>query len=77
MKENELRKIISMVCDGYTDSVIAAIEEDSIKYFPITIAVWHFIVELREKNIIYDACNVFDDRIIDRIYREIGNYIGR
>ncbi len=77
MKENELRKIISFVCDGYVDTVMTAIEEDEIKDFSITIAVWHFIVELKEKNIIYGLNDAFDDTIIDMIFREVSNYLAR
>ena len=77
MKENELRKIVSMVCDGYVDTIMDAIEEDNIKGFPITIAVWHFIVELKEKNIIVDINDTFNDLIIDKIFREMSNYLAR
>lgn len=77
MKENELRKIVSMVCDGYVDTIMDTIEEDNIKGFPITIAVWHFIVELKEKNIIVDINDTFDDLIIDKIFREMSNYLAR
>lgn len=78
MKKNELRKIISMVCNDYIETIIDAIEENDIKNFPILIAVWHFMCELKEKGIVLDVVDVFDDaNIIDRLYREISNYLSR
>lgn len=53
-KEEALIKIISMVCDGYVDTIMTAIEENNIKDFPFTIACANFIVELKEKNIIVE-----------------------
>ncbi len=77
-RENELRKIVRSVCDGYTDTIMDAILEDNnIKGFPITIAVWHFMLELRERNIVMDLNDVFIDLIIDRLYREMSNYLAR
>ena len=77
-RENELRKIVRSVCDGYTDTIMVAILEDNnIKGFPITIAVWHFMAELRERNIVMDLNDVFIDLIIDRLYREMSNYLAR
>ena len=74
-RENELRKIVASVCDGYTDTIMDAILEDNnIKGFPITIAVWHFMAE---RNIVMDLNDVFIDLIIDRLYREMSNYLAR
>lgn len=77
VKQNELRKILANVCDGYIDTIMDAIEENNIRGFPITIAVWHFMVELKEHNIVYGVNDVFIDTIIDRLYREISNYLAR
>ena len=71
MKQNELRKILANVCDGYIDTIMDAIEENNIRGFPIT------MVELKEYNIVYDVNDVFIDTIIDRLYREISNYLAR
>lgn len=49
MKEEILRKILSMVCDGYVDTIMTAIEENNIEDFPITIACSNFLAELRKK----------------------------
>lgn len=77
-RENELRKIVRSVYDGYNDTIMNAILEDNnIKGFPITIAVWHFMSELREKNIVMDLNDVFINLIIDRLYREMSNYLAR
>lgn len=77
MKENQLRKIVAEVCDGYTDTIMDAILEDDVKGFPITKAVWHFMCELKENNIVIELNDVFIDLIIDRLYREISNYLAR
>lgn len=77
MKEEALRKIVSMVCDGYVDTIITAIEEENIKCFPITIACANFIAELKAKNIIVELVGTFEDTIIDRIFREVSNYLAR
>ena len=76
-KEDSLRKIISMVCDGYVDTIMTAIEEDNTKDFPYTIACANFIAELKEKNIIVELVGTFEDAIIDRIFREVSNYLAR
>ena len=77
MKENQLRKIVAEVCDGYTETIMDAILEDNVKGFPITKAVWHFMCELKENNIVMELNDVFIDFIIDRLYREIINYLAR
>lgn len=77
MKENQLRKIVAEVCDGYTDTIMDAILEDNVKGFPITKAVWHFMCELKENNIVMELNDIFIDLIIDRLYREISNYLAR
>ncbi len=77
MRDEVLRKIVSMVCDGYVDTIITAIEEDNIKDFPITIACANFIAELKAKNIIVELVGTFEDTIIDRIFREVSNYLAR
>ena len=51
--------------------------EDNVKGFPITKAVWHFMCELKENNIVMELNDVFIDLIIDRLYREISNYLAR
>ena len=76
MKENELRKIVSMVCNDYVDTIMDAIEENNTKDFPILMAVWQFMCGLRDKGILLDVVDVFDDaNIIDRLHREISRYL--
>lgn len=77
MKENQLRKIVAEICDGYTETIMDAILEDNVKGFPITKAVLHFMCELKENNIVMELNDVFIDLIIDRLYREISNYLAR
>ncbi len=78
-REEEFRKILSMVFDDYIDSILTALEEDknTEKIFPYTLACINFINELRTKNIKVELSDVFIDTIIDRIFREVSNYIGR
>ena len=79
MRENELKRILSNVCDGYVDNILTDLEEnkDTEKMFPFMLACVNFICELKKKNIIVELCGTFEDTIIDRIYREVGNYIGK
>ena len=77
MKEEILRKIVTMVCDGYVDTIITAIEENNVDDFHITIACSNFLAELREKNIKLELVGTFEDSIFDRIFREFSNYLAR
>lgn len=77
MKENQLRKIVVEVCDGYTEAIMDAILEENVKGFPITKAVWHFMCELKENNIVMELNDIFIDVLLDRLYREISNYLAR
>ena len=76
-EKDALRKIISMVCNGYIDTIMTAIEEDNTKDFPYTIVCANFIAELKEKNIIVELVGTFEDTIIDRIFRDVSNYLVR
>lgn len=78
-REKELMNILSMVFDGYTDSILTALEEDknNEKIFPFTLACIDFINNLKEKNIKVELSDVFIDTVIDRIFREVSNYMGR
>lgn len=77
MKEEILRNIVTMVCDGYVDTIMTAIEENIADDFPITIACSNFLAELREKNIKLELVGTFEDSIFDRIFREFSNYLAR
>lgn len=76
MKEKVLRKVIESICDGYVDTLITGIDEYE-KNFPYTIACANFIYELKQKNIIVDFNIIFDDSIIDMVFRETSNYLAR
>lgn len=76
MKEDVLRKLIESICDGYVDTLMTGIEEYE-KNFPYTIACANFIYELKQKNILVDFNIVFDDSIIDMVFREASNYLAR
>lgn len=77
MEENQLRKIVSEITDDYVETIMDAILEDDVKGLPITKAVWHFMCELKKNNIVMELNDVFIDLIIDRLYREISNYLAR
>ena len=76
MKEKVLRKVIESICDGYVDTLITGIDEYE-KNFPYTIACANFIYELKQKNILVDFNIIFDDSIIDMVFRETSNYLAR
>ena len=76
MKEDVLMKLIESICDGYVDTLITGIEEYE-KNFPYTIACANFIYELKQKNILVDFNIIFDDSIVDMVFRETSNYLAR
>lgn len=76
MREQELRKIVEFVCNGYVDTIMENIE-DNKREFLYAIACANYIAELKENNIIVGLNDVFMDIVIDRIFREFSNYIGR
>ncbi len=76
MKEEIIKKVITMVCEDYVDALIVGIDEYE-KDFPYTIACANFISELKSKNIIIEFNDVFIDKVRDRIYRETSNYLVR
>lgn len=77
MNNEALRNILEIVCDGYIDTVLDSIEENNVKDFPFTIACANFITELKKQNIIVEISEVFDDTTIDRITREISNFLAK
>lgn len=76
MKEEVMKKLISMVCEDYVDTLMVGIEEYQTD-FPYTIACSNFISELKSKNIIVEFNDIFIDKVRDRIYRETTNYLVR
>lgn len=77
MNEAIMRKILNVVCEAHVDCILTAIEENQTKDFPFTIACANFMAELKEKNIIVELVGTFEDTIIDRIFREVSNYLAR
>lgn len=76
MREDIMRKLITMICDDYIEALLTGIEEYE-QDFPYTIACTNYISELKEKNIIVEFNEVFIDTVRDRIYRETSNYLAR
>ena len=71
-----LLKVVSLVSENFVDSLMTGIEEYP-KDFPYTIAVANFIAELKSKNIIVSLYNSVESNIVDMVFRETGNYLGR
>lgn len=76
MREEILRKLITLISEDYIDTLLTGIEEYE-KDFPYTIACANFMSELKNKNIIVDFYKTFDVSIRDMIYRETSNYLAR
>lgn len=76
MREDIMRKLITMICDDYIEALLTGVEEYE-QDFPYTIACTNYISELKEKNIIVGFNDVFIDTVRDRIYRETSNYLAR
>ena len=76
MREEILRKIITLISEDYIETLLTGIEEYE-KDFPYTIACANFMSDLKNKNIIVDFYKTFDVSIRDMIYRETSNYLAR
>ena len=76
IKDEALRKIIDFVCDGYIDTLLTGIEEYE-KDFLTPLRVQILLVKSKRKNILVDFNIVFDDSIIDMVFRETCNCLVR
>lgn len=76
MKEEVLKKLVSMICNDYIDTLLVGIEEHE-KDFPYMVACTNFISELNSKNILVEFNDIFIDTVLDKIYRETSNYLAR
>ena len=76
MKEEMLRKLITLVSEDYIETLLTGIKEYE-KDFPYTIACANFMIELKSKNIIVNFYTTFDVSIRDMVYRETSNYLAR
>lgn len=76
MKEEILRKLITLISEDYIETLLTGIKEYE-QDFPYTIACANFMSELKSKNIVVNFYNTFDISIIDMIYRETSNYLAR
>lgn len=76
MREEMLRKLITLVSEDYIETLLTGIEEYE-KDFPYTIACANFMSELKSKNIIVNFYTTFDVSIRDMVYRETSNYLAR
>lgn len=74
MREKELEKIVSMICNGFVDTILVGVEEQQNK-FPYLVACANFMYELKAKNIQVEFNTVFTDTISDKIFRETSNYL--
>ncbi|WP_282193136.1 hypothetical protein [Romboutsia ilealis] len=76
MKEEILRKLITLISEDYIETLLTGIKEYE-KDFPYTIACANFMSELKSKNIIVDYYKTFEVSIRDMVYREASNYLAR
>lgn len=76
MKEEILRKLITLISEDYIETLLTGIEEYE-NDFPYTIACANFMSELKSKNIIVDYYKTFEVSIRDMVYRETSNYLAR
>lgn len=77
--EKELRKILSMVYDEYSDSIVTALVEVKKykKSFAYTLTAIHFINELKSYNIVVELNDVFTETVIEKFFREVSNFMER
>ena len=76
MREEILRKIITLISEDYIETLLTGIKEYE-QDFPYTIACANFMCELKSKNIIVNFYTTFDVSIRDMVYRETSNYLAR
>lgn len=76
MREEILRRLITLITEDYIDTLLTGIEEYE-KDFPYTIACANFMSELKSKNIVVDFYTTFEVSIRDMVYRETTNYLAR
>lgn len=76
MREEILRRLITLITEDYIDTLLTGIEEYE-KDFPYTIACANFMSELKSKNIAVDFYTTFEVSIRDMVYRETTNYLAR
>lgn len=76
MYDEILCEIITKLCNGYINSLLIGIEENKGE-FTYLLASVNFISELRQKNIIVEFNDVFNDFIIDKIYYEINKFLAK
>ena len=76
MREEMLRKLITLITEDYIDTLLTGIEEYE-KDFPYTIACANFMSELKSNNIVVDFYTTFEVSIRDMVYRETTNYLAR
>ena len=76
MREEMLRKLITLITEDYIDTLLTGIEEYE-KDFPYTIACANFMSELKSKNIVVDFYTTFEVSIRDMVYRETTNDLAR
>lgn len=76
MKQEIVEQIAKDISSSYFDVLITAYEEEA-RRFPITMCIIEFLNMLKEKNIVYELGDIFNSKIIDKLYVEANNYIGR
>ena len=74
MKEEIIRQLLFMVCDGFNDTLMTCVEEQKDR-LPYLMACVNFIYELKQKNIRVEFNEMFTDITLDRIFRETSNYL--
>ena len=76
MNKSILIKLANWICVGYVDVLVTGIEKNE-HYFPYTIVLVHFIVELQGKCIKVNYNELVNDFIIDNVLKEANDYLAR
>ncbi|HAB67503.1 MAG TPA: hypothetical protein DCE23_09075 [Firmicutes bacterium] len=75
-KKDIKQQIARMIADAYYDVLLTGFEEQE-KRFVVTLSVIDYLATLKEKKIKYSLIDVFTDTIVNQMYVEADNYIGR
>lgn len=75
-KEKIKKQVARMIADTYYDVLLTGFEEQE-KRFVVTLSVIDYLATLKEKKIKYSLIDVFTDTIVNQMYVEADNYIGR
>ena len=75
-KKDIKQQIARMTANAYREVLLTGYEEQEDKFF-ITLSVIDFLAKFKEKKLKFELNDIFTDTIVDEIFKEASNYIGK